>query len=85
VLPSLEKVTGKTRPTFIYRENNFVNKVDPVKLLEGNANSHLFNKAVFSGRDVAEQLKKNNKKLNDFTVVYAKEAGVLTEKEQMAL
>jgi len=37
VFPSLEKVTSKARPTFIYRENDFVSKVDPVQLLEGTA------------------------------------------------
>jgi hypothetical protein len=29
IFPSLEKVTSKARPTFIYRENNLINKVDP--------------------------------------------------------
>jgi hypothetical protein len=37
VFPSLKKVSSKARPTFIYRENDFLSKVDPEKLMEGNA------------------------------------------------
>jgi hypothetical protein len=39
---------------------------------------------AFSGRDVAESIKHNNRKLNDFTVVYAKEAGPMSDSEVMA-
>ena len=40
---------------------------------------------MFSGRDIATQIKTNNKKLNDFTVVYAKEAGPMSVNEQLSL
>lgn len=40
---------------------------------------------MLTGRDIASEIKKNNIKLNDFTVVYAKEAGPLTEGEKLSV
>jgi hypothetical protein len=79
--PTCDKVKSKNRPTFLLRQNNLVNKVDPETVLSGSLGKLRGNQLIWNPRALAEALSKGNTSMHDMVIVYCRGKGNLTEAE----